>query len=49
MALSAHLFTMGANALACAAGLAAFDIYCSDDSQQLLKTNISIAESKAAI
>ncbi len=44
----AHLFTMGANALACAAGLAAFDIYYSDEFQQLLKKNIGIAEKRAA-
>lgn len=44
----AHLFTMGANSVACAAGLAAFDIYYSDEFQELLKKNIEIAEQNAA-
>lgn len=35
----AHLFTLGGNALACAAGCAAFDIYKSDDFQKQLAAN----------
>ncbi len=45
----AHLFTMGANSIACAAGLAAFDIYYSDEFQELLKANIELAEKNAAM
>ena len=44
----AHLFTMGANAVACAAGVAAFDEYQKPEFQSLLKENIALAEKKAA-
>lgn len=44
----AHLFTMGANAIACAAGVAAFDEYQKPEFQSLLKDNIAMAEKKAA-
>lgn len=43
----AHTFTLGGNALACAAGAAAFDVYYSDEFQSLLKTNIALAEESA--
>ena len=44
----AHLFTLGANAIACAAGIAAFDYYQTDEFQQTLKENIETAERLAA-
>lgn len=44
----AHLFTLGANSIACAAGLAAFDYYQTEEFQKLLKTNVELAERKAA-
>lgn len=44
----AHLFTMGANSIACAAGVAAFDYYQSPEFQALLKSNIALAEELAA-
>ena len=43
----AHTFTLGANALACAAGIAAFDYYYTEEFQTLLQTNIDLAESCA--
>lgn len=43
----AHTFTLGGNALACAAGAAAFDVYCTEEFQSLLKTNIARAEKSA--
>ncbi|MCQ2555029.1 MAG: aminotransferase class III-fold pyridoxal phosphate-dependent enzyme [Clostridia bacterium] len=43
----AHLFTLGANSIACAAGNAAFDYYYTDEFQNILKTNIAIAEKRA--
>ncbi len=36
----AHLFTLGANAITCAAGCAAFDRYMSNEFQQMLEENI---------
>lgn len=44
----AHLFTLGGNAIACAAGNAAFDYYKTDEFQQILKENIAILEEEAA-
>lgn len=44
----AHLFTLGANSIACAAGNAAFDYYQTEEFQTLLKNNIALAERKAA-
>ncbi|MBQ0037951.1 MAG: aminotransferase class III-fold pyridoxal phosphate-dependent enzyme [Clostridiales bacterium] len=44
----AHLFTLGGNALACAAGIAAFDYYKTDEFQNMLKENISVLEEEAA-
>lgn len=43
----AHLFTLGGNSLACAAGIAAFDYYSSEGFQSKLKTNISVLEEEA--
>ena len=43
----AHLFTMGANAIACAAGIAAFDYYQTEEFQTLLKGNIALLEKLA--
>ena len=39
----AHLFTLGANALACAAGNAAFGVYQTPEFQSLLRANIETA------
>ena len=44
----AHLFTLGGNSIACAAGIAAFDYMQSDEFQALLKDNIALLESLAA-
>lgn len=44
----AHLFTLSANSIACAAGKAAFDYYQTEEFQTLLKNNIALAERKAA-
>ena len=44
----AHLFTMGGNSVACAAGLAAMDIYYSDEFQELLKNNIELVAKRGA-
>jgi 4-aminobutyrate aminotransferase len=38
----AHLFTLGGNPLSCAAGLAAFDYYQTDEFQELLASNIEL-------
>lgn len=38
----AHLFTLGGNPLSCAAGIAAFDYYQTDEFQQLLAGNIEL-------
>nr|AIF26661.1 putative 4-aminobutyrate aminotransferase [uncultured bacterium fosmid pJB77G10] len=42
----AHLFTMGGNTIACAAGCAAFDYYQSDEFQTILKNNIATLEAQ---
>lgn len=44
----AHLFTLGGNSIACAAGIAAFDYYQSQEFQDLLARNIALAEKLAA-
>ena len=44
----AHLFTLGGNAIACAAGIAAFDYYQTEEFQTRLATNIAVAERCAA-
>ena len=44
----AHVFTLGGNALACSAGIAAFDYYKTDEFQTLLRANIELAEKEAA-
>lgn len=44
----AHLFTLGGNSIACAAGIAAFDYYQTGEFQALLKGNIALAEELAA-
>ncbi|NLU23395.1 MAG: aminotransferase class III-fold pyridoxal phosphate-dependent enzyme [Clostridiales bacterium] len=44
----AHLFTLGGNSLACAAGIAAFDYYKSDEFQKLLAENTALLEREAA-
>ena len=38
----AHLFTLGGNALGCAAGIAAFDYYQTDEFQKILADNIEL-------
>ena len=43
-----HTFTLGANAIACAAGAAAFDCYYQADFQALLRDNIALLEKLAA-
>lgn len=43
----AHLFTLGGNAIACAAGNAAFDYYKTDEFQSQLKKNTQILEEEA--
>ena len=43
----AHLFTLGGNAAACAAGTAAFDLYQSEEFQQQLQANIGTLWSEA--
>lgn len=40
----AHLFTLGGNAIACAAGNAAFDVYQSEEFQTLLKGNCELIQ-----
>ncbi len=44
----AHLFTLGGNALACAAGSAAFDVYQSEEFQAMLREHIETLEAEAA-
>ena len=44
----AHLFTLGGNPLSCAAGLAAFEYYQTDEFQDLLASNIQLIEELAA-
>lgn len=44
----AHLFTLGGNAIACAAGIAAFDYYKTQEFQDALKRNIALIEKLAA-
>lgn len=44
----AHLFTLGGNAIACAAGIAAFDYFQTEEFQHLLAENITLAEKLAA-
>ena len=44
----AHLFTLGAHALACAAGSAAFDVYQSAEFQASLKEQIETLDTEAA-
>ena len=44
----AHLFTLGGNSIACAAGIAAFDYYQTEEFQGLLKSNIALLEKLAA-
>lgn len=44
----AHLFTLGGNSIACAAGIAAFDYYQTEEFQNLLKSNIALLEKLAA-
>jgi 4-aminobutyrate aminotransferase len=44
----AHLFTLGGNPLSCAAGIAAFDYYQTDEFQELLASNIELIEQLAA-
>lgn len=44
----AHLFTLGGNSIACAAGSAAFDVYKTDAFQKLLEDNIRLTEKLAA-
>lgn len=39
----AHLFTLGGNSVACAAGIAAFDYYKTEEFQDLLSANIDTA------
>ncbi|MBQ2751470.1 MAG: aminotransferase class III-fold pyridoxal phosphate-dependent enzyme [Oscillospiraceae bacterium] len=45
----AHLFTLGGNAIACAAGCAAFDYYKTEEFQTRLSTNIALAEKMGAM
>jgi 4-aminobutyrate aminotransferase len=44
----AHVFTLSGNAIACAAGSAAFGVYQSQDFQDRLQENIALAEKLAA-
>ena len=44
----AHVFTLSGNALACAAGIAAFDVYQSEEFQTRLRENITLAAEKLA-
>ncbi|MCF0122649.1 MAG: aminotransferase class III-fold pyridoxal phosphate-dependent enzyme [Ruminiclostridium sp.] len=43
----AHLFTMGGNAIACAAGVAAFDYYQTEEFQTILGNNVALLEELA--
>ena len=44
----AHLFTLGGNAVACAAGIAAFDYYKTEEFQDVLLKNTALLEDLAA-
>ena len=44
----AHLFTLGGNSIACAAGIAAFDYYKTDEFQTMLAGNIALLEKLGA-
>ena len=44
----AHLFTLGGNSIACAAGIAAFDYYQTEEFQAMLQSNIALLEKLAA-
>ncbi len=44
----AHLFTLGGNSIACAAGIAAFDYYKTEEFQTRLKENTALLEMLAA-
>ena len=44
----AHLFTLGGNSIACAAGIAQFDYLQSEAFQTHLKSNIAVREKLAA-
>lgn len=44
----AHVFTLGGNSIACAAGIAAFDYYQTQEFQDLLARNTALAEQLAA-
>ncbi|MBE6939953.1 MAG: aminotransferase class III-fold pyridoxal phosphate-dependent enzyme [Ruminococcaceae bacterium] len=44
----AHLFTLGGNSIACAAGIAAFDYYKSEEFQSILARNTALLEEEAA-
>lgn len=43
----AHLFTLGGNAIACAAGIAAFDYYKTEEFQKILADNTALLWSEA--
>ena len=45
----AHLFTLGGNALACSAGIAAFDYMQTEEFQNILKTNCDILQESFAM
>ncbi len=44
----AHLFTLGGNSIACAAGIAQFDYFRSDEFQKHLQSNIALLEKLGA-
>jgi len=44
----AHAFTLAGNAIACAAGIAAFDYYQTEEFQTILRSNIALLEKLAA-
>ena len=44
----AHLFTLGGNSIACAAGIAQFDYFQSEEFQKHLKNNIQLVEKLGA-
>jgi 4-aminobutyrate aminotransferase len=44
----AHLFTLGGSSIACAAGIAAFDYYKTDEFQKRLSGNMVLLEAEAA-
>lgn len=43
----AHLFTLGGNSIACAAGIAAFDYYKTDEFQNILAYNTALLQAQA--